>query len=227
MLLRLLSGNSLTDALVGLVLSLPAIMLCLIIHEMSHGYMALALGDRTAKNAGRLSFTPAYHIDPVGFLCMLVFGFGWARPVPINISNFKNRRLGMALSAFAGPLSNFVLAFVCFLVYVPLAMASYSTGMTFLNVVAMFFLYTGQLSVGLGAFNLIPVHPLDGSRILDAVLPFDMQRKLNGFIARYQTIIMLAVIFIVWRGGLDLFIMWVSGGIQTLAGLVLSLFGFF
>lgn len=225
MLLRLLNGSNLQNALIGLILSLPAILLCLMVHEVSHGLMALALGDKTAKNAGRLSADPFSHLDPMGFFCMLIFGFGWARPVPINISNFKNRRLGMALSAFAGPLSNFLLTFVFLLAYVPLQMAAYNTGSMFINVLAMFFLYTAQLSVGLGVFNLLPIYPLDGSRILDAVLPFEAQRKLDNFVRRYQTVIMLAVIFIMWRGGLNILIMTVTNWIASLAGLVLGLFG--
>lgn len=215
MLLRLLTSGDVRGALIGIALSLPAIVLCLTVHEASHGLAAYALGDNTAKASGRLTLDPKAHVDPVGFLCMLIFGFGWARPVPVNISRFQNRRAGMAITAFAGPFSNLVLALVAFLLYVPLYL--YGGDNMFLYTVGLFCMYTGQLSVGLGVFNLIPVHPFDGSRIVDAVLPLRLQSRLHAFIGRYQTFILLLVIFIVWRGGLTRIIFWVSNQIFNLA----------
>ena len=90
------------SAFITLALSLPAIVLCLSIHETAHGGAAYLLGDRTARDSGRVTLSPMAHIDPIGFLCLLLFGFGWARPVPVNIANFRNRRWGMALTALAG-----------------------------------------------------------------------------------------------------------------------------
>ena len=108
-----MSGD-LRSAFITLALSLPAIVLCLSIHEAAHGGAAYLLGDRTAHDSGRLTLSPLAHIDPVGFICLLLFGFGWARPVPVNISNFKNRRTGMAVTALAGPAANFVTAFIAY-----------------------------------------------------------------------------------------------------------------
>ncbi|MFR2289993.1 MAG: site-2 protease family protein [Butyricicoccus sp.] len=108
-----MSGD-IRSAFITLALSLPAIVLCLSIHETAHGGAAYLLGDRTARDSGRVTLSPMAHIDPIGFLCLLLFGFGWARPVPVNIANFRNRRWGMALTALAGPVSNFITAFIAY-----------------------------------------------------------------------------------------------------------------
>ena len=92
------------------VYNLPGLFIAIIFHELAHGYMAYILGDNTAKNAGRLSLNPIKHIDPVGFVCMLVFRFGWAKPVPINPLNFRNRKRDTILVSLAGPLTNFIIA---------------------------------------------------------------------------------------------------------------------
>lgn len=222
MLLRLLTGGDLKSALIALVLSLPAIMLCLTVHEMSHGLMAYALGDNSAKNAGRLTLDPFAHVDPAGFFCMMLFGFGWAKPVPVNISNFKNKPRDMALTAFAGPLSNMILAFIAFLVYIPLQMFGANV---FLQVCALFFSYTAQLSIGLGIFNLIPVYPFDGSRILNAVLPLKTRMKVDSFMRKYQTILTIAVIAFVYFGGLSIINHTLQNRILRMAAGVYEFFG--
>lgn len=213
-LLRSLLSGDLRSFLIALCLMLPAVVICLTVHECAHGLAARALGDRTAERAGRLTLDPLAHIDPLGFLCMLLLGFGWARPVPVNVSGFriKNRKAGMAIVALAGPLSNLVLAFVSYIVALLLAYKVQSDAM-FIQTVQMFFSYIGALSVGLGAFNLIPVHPLDGSRVLDAFLPYRIQAKLD----RYQPIILLAVVAIVYFGLFDLVINRVDNWILNLA----------
>lgn len=223
MLLETLMSGDLRRALISLLLTLPAIILCLSIHETAHGLAAYALGDRTAANAGRLTLDPMAHIDPMGFLCMLLLGFGWARPVPVNISNFKNRRAGMAIVAAAGPLSNFVLGFFGYLAYFAITVATYGatgTAALFFNVVAMFFNYLASLSVGLGTFNLIPVYPLDGSRILSAFLPFQASRWLQ----QYQQYLLLALIVLMWFGGTSILIGTARGLIWRAAMAVFSLF---
>ena len=168
MLWRSLLSGDLRSAFITLALSLPAIVLCLSVHEAAHGGVAYLLGDRTARDSGRLTLSPLAHIDPIGFLCLLLFGFGWARPVPVNISNFKNRRTGMAATALAGPAANFVTAFVAYCLY--FLVWAYG-GSVFMQVVGEFLLIVASMSVGLGVFNLIPVHPLDGSRVLEYFLP--------------------------------------------------------
>lgn len=197
-----MSGD-IRSAFITLALSLPAIVLCLSIHETAHGGAAYLLGDRTARDSGRVTLSPMAHIDPIGFLCLLLFGFGWARPVPVNISNFKNRRWGMALTALAGPLSNFVTAFIAYCLYLLVWMNSSSV---FMQTLGMFLSIVGSMSIGLGVFNLIPVHPLDGSRVVDAFLPFSWSLRLQ----RYQNIILLVFIAALWFGWLD--------GLMSLAG---------
>ena len=117
MLMNSLFSGGIRGLLITLLLTLPAVILCLSIHETCHGLAAYALGDRTAANQGRLTLDPMAHIDPMGFLCMLLLGFGWAKPVPVNTSNFKNRRAGMAIVAAAGPVSNFLIGCVGYLLY--------------------------------------------------------------------------------------------------------------
>ena len=109
MLFSILQGGDLKEILIDLLLSLPIIILALTVHETAHGYVACKCGDPTAYNLGRLTLNPAKHLDPIGFFCMLIFGYGWAKPVPINTRNFNNPKRGMALSAAAGPLANLLL----------------------------------------------------------------------------------------------------------------------
>ena len=210
-----MSGD-LRSAFITLALSLPAIVLCLSIHEAAHGGAAYLLGDRTAHDSGRLTLSPLAHIDPVGFICLLLFGFGWARPVPVNISNFKNRRTGIAVTALAGPAANFVTAFIAYCLYFVVWIYGNSV---FMQVLGEFLAIVASMSVGLGVFNLIPVHPLDGSRVLDAYLPFSWSLKLQ----RYQPVIILLFIFALWRGWLDIVMMRVSNIILGWAAQLMSM----
>lgn len=214
MLFRSLLGGDLQDFIITLCLVLPAVVICLTIHECAHGLTARALGDRTAERAGRLTLDPLAHIDPFGFLCMMLLGFGWARPVPVNVSGFriKNRKLGMALVALAGPVSNLLLALISYIVVILLTYKVHSDIM-FLQTLRMFFSYIGTLSVGLGVFNLIPVHPLDGSRVLNAFLPYRLQAKME----RYQSIILLALIVVLYFGLFGLVIEGVNDWVIELA----------
>lgn len=211
-----MSGD-IRSAFITLALSLPAIVLCLSIHESAHGGAAYLLGDRTARDSGRVTLSPLAHIDPMGFVCLLLFGFGWARPVPVNIANFKNRRWGMALTALAGPISNFITAFVAYCLYFVVRMNGSSA---FMWSLAQFLAIVASMSVGLGVFNLIPVHPLDGSRVVDAFLPFSWSLKLQ----KYQNIILLVFILALWRGWLDGIMALVQNGVLTLAVNFVSLF---
>ena len=155
----------------------------------------------------------------MGFVCLLLFGFGWARPVPVNISNFKNRRWGMALTALAGPLSNFVTAFVAYFLYFALHTVPNFT--TFLWTVCQFLSVVASMSIGLGVFNLIPVHPLDGSRVVDAFMPFSWSLKLQ----KYQNIIILVFILALWQGWLDGIMNLAEKGMIVLALKFAGLFG--
>ena len=213
MLLRAILRGDLRTAFITLALSLPAIVLCLSVHEAAHGAAAYLLGDRTARNAGRVTLSPLAHIDPMGFACLLLFGFGWARPVPVNISNFKNRRWGMALTALAGPLSNFVTAFIAYCLYLLVWMNSSSV---FMQTLGMFLSIVGLMSVGLGVFNLIPIPPLDGSRIFYIFLP----PKWYFGVMKYEKYIQLALLVLLWTGllsrPLSAAVSWISGGMQWL-----------
>ena len=159
------------------ILSAFAVLLTLTVHEYCHGYAAYKLGDDTAKNAGRLTLNPIKHIDPIGALCMILFHFGWAKPVPIYVRNFKNPRKDCAIVALAGPLSNLILAIISALIY--LTIFASLRGVYFENEFALavarntlnFFYVFHLINIGICIFNMIPVPPLDGSRILNAFLP--------------------------------------------------------
>ena len=160
-----LDFGTLRDAAVQLL----AVLFCLTVHETCHGLAALALGDPTAKRQHRLNLNPLRHIDWFGLLMMLVAGFGWARPVPVNPNYFKKPRQGMALTALAGPVSNLLLAL---LLLIPARLIYTYAHYSVFNQTALDFLTsTAALSIGLGLFNLIPIPPLDGSKVLAVLLP--------------------------------------------------------
>ena len=160
-----LDFGTLRDAAVQLL----AVLFCLTVHETCHGLAALALGDPTAKRQHRLSLNPLRHIDWFGLLMMLVAGFGWARPVPVNPNYFKKPRQGMALTALAGPASTLLLAL---LLLIPARLIYTYAHYSVFNQTALDFLTsTAALSIGLGLFNLIPIPPLDGSKVLAVLLP--------------------------------------------------------
>lgn len=146
------------------------VVFCLLpVHEFAHAWAAVKLGDETPRLNGRLTLRPMAHLDPLGAIMIFLFGFGYAKPVPVNPSNFKNPRSGFALTALAGPLSNLIMAFVSFV----LAAVCYrfSTAVSFLVVLMQFFYYAAQVNVSLAVFNLLPIPPLDGSRIFAVILP--------------------------------------------------------
>lgn len=177
-----------------LILSAMAALVALTIHEFAHGYVAYKLGDDTAKSYGRLSLNPMKHLDPFGTLCMIFFHFGWAKPVPINPRNFKNPRKGFALTAIAGPATNIVVGFFTAFLYLLCLSSFKETNVTFINNleinILLFLLYFFSINIGLGIFNLIPIPPFDGSRILNVILP----ERLYFKIMRYERQIYWGVI---------------------------------
>lgn len=170
---------------------------CLPIHELAHGLMAYALGDRTAKNQGRLSLNPLAHLNPIGTVMIFLFGIGYANPVPVNPRNFKNVKGGMALTALAGPSANLLMGFISVWGYY--IFARVGAGNSFLYAVAMFFLYAAQINVMLAVFNLLPIPPLDGSKIVAAVLPDKVYYKYM----MYERYIMIALMVLLFIGVLD------------------------
>ena len=157
--------------LARIVLTLPGILLGLTIHEYSHALSAYYMGDDTAKYYGRLSLNPIKHIDPIGFLMLLFAGFGWAKPVPVNPNNFKNRKLGYFLVSISGPFSNFILAILLtFILGLQITMQNNKT----VEQIIFFGIY---INLVLGVFNLFPIPPLDGSKLLLLILPDSMEHK--------------------------------------------------
>lgn len=186
-LLQALDVVSLMDA----VLRTAAVLLCLTVHETCHGLAAYALGDPTAKSMHRLSLNPLHHIDWFGLAMMFAAGFGWAKPVPVDPRYFKKPKQGMAVTALAGPVSNFLLAVL--LILISKAIYLYAPYSAVWDAVFTFCLYTAApLSIGLGLFNLLPIPPLEGSKVLGVLLPDEAYSKLMRY-ERYGILLLLAL----------------------------------
>ena len=185
--------------LLDAVLRVAAVLLCLTVHETCHGLVAYALGDPTAKSMHRLSMNPLHHIDWFGLFMMLAAGFGWAKPVPVNPGYFKKPKEGMALTALAGPVSNLLLAFL--LIFISKMIYLYAPYTVALDAIFTFCLYTAApLSIGLGLFNLIPIPPLDGSKVVAVLLPDRAYGTLMRY-ERYGMLLLLALSFLGISGG--------------------------
>ena len=172
------------------------VLIAIPFHESAHALVSHWLGDDTALRAGRLSLNPLRHFDPWGAVCMLVGGVGWARPVRIDVRNYKNPKVGMAISAAAGPISNFLLAWVSMILYRLVLRADAS----WLMLPQMFLYYMIVMNLSLAAFNLIPVPPFDGSRIALLFLP----QRLYFKVMRYEHQIMIAVLLLALTGLLNI-----------------------
>ena len=171
-----------------------AVLLCLTVHETCHGLAALALGDPTARSMHRLSLNPLRHIDWLGLAMMLVAGFGWAKPVPVDPRYFRKPKQGMAVTALAGPVSNLVLAFLA--LAAGWAIAEVVPFGTIANGVFEFCVFTlAPLSIGLGLFNLLPIPPLDGAKVLGALLPDRTYFRLMQY-ERYGMVVLLALSYL-------------------------------
>ncbi|MBQ2861086.1 MAG: site-2 protease family protein [Peptococcaceae bacterium] len=204
-------GSSITS----MAATLLAVLLAITLHELAHGYVAYCLGDNTAKAAGRLTLNPLAHLDPIGALMMLIAGFGWAKPVPVNPFFFKgNRTTGMMLVSLAGPLVNLVVAYIAYAVYV--------AGQGFYTVPFMnqFLNYCIILNVFLAVFNLIPIPPLDGSKILAGFLPKQTAFKFLTTMERYGFVILMVLILF---NITDMIIQPIAYGILNFYGWILNL----
>ena len=174
----------------SMIYRIPALLFAISIHEYAHAQCADSMGDPTARYMGRLTFNPMAHLDPIGAILLVVAGFGWAKGVPINVNNFRNRREGILKVSFAGPAANL---FLCFLAALMMALLG---RMGMLSDGLYKFLFWMQLyNVWFAFFNLIPVPPLDGSRILSELLPAKQSWQFNEIVDRYGFYILIALVF--------------------------------
>lgn len=198
MLFQLIGGRlDFLTAVIQILAYLVIIFLILPFHEWAHAFVAKCLGDTGMKYRGRLTLNPLEHVDPIGALCMILFGFGWAKPVPIDDRNFKNPKVGMGLSALAGPVANLLAALVGGLLYNLVLIISPNFLPDYYMVVAVilsFLMFYTYANVTLAVFNLLPIPPLDGSKILFMFLPDKIVYK----IYQYERFFFIAVIILIW-----------------------------
>lgn len=204
--------------LIIIVLSRMFVVLCCMpVHETAHAYAAYKCGDDTAKLKGRLTINPFAHLDLIGTLMILFFGIGYANPVPVNPARLKHPRKNMALISFAGPLANIIMSFIfIFLTYFLMFIAPTNN---VIYMVASFFSYAAQVNVTLAVFNLIPIPPLDGSKILTAVLP----DKIYFSLMRYERYIMIGLFVLLFLGVLNGPISWLSDILLNIISFIPSL----
>ena len=192
-----------------LIYSVPAALLAISMHEAAHGLVSYWQGDPTPKRERRLTLNPLRHLDLVGTVCMIAFHVGWAKPVMVNPGYYKNPKLGMALTALAGPLTNLLMAFLGFGAFVGLYYLNDGRVEGVLGYFIMFFDYFAILSLGLAIFNLIPIHPLDGFKVIGMFLP----AKWYAFVIEWQQAGSLLLLILLYFGVLDAPINWVRDGL--------------
>ena len=177
--------------MMDIIYNLPGLFTAIIFHELAHGFVAYKLGDSTAKDAGRLTLNPFKHLDLTGFVFLLLFRFGWAKPVPINSFNFKNRKLGTIMVSLAGPVSNFIIAIIVGFIL--------SLDLITNAIVFKILFITLWYNIMLGVFNLLPFPPLDGSKIVASLLP----KKLEYYFYKYERYFYLILIILIATNTVD------------------------
>lgn len=226
MLLSIIKSGADIWTVIGVIMSaLIVIFLTLPVHEFAHGFIAYKLGDPTPRQQGRLTLNPIAHIDPIGALGILLFGIGWAKPVSVNARYFKSPKWGMAITAFAGPLANIIMALI-FLVFRNLVwMWGINSGLndTVYILLFTFFYYVANINVYLAVFNFIPIPPFDGSRVLFAFLP----TRYYFAVMRYERYIFIGLLVVLYLGVLDYPLTFLSNyilaGLNYIAALPFSL----
>lgn len=195
MFIDILSGGfSFYTVLSSILASLILIFLVSPLHELAHGFVAVKLGDNTPRWQGRLTLNPMAHIDYMGALMILLVGFGWAKPVQVNMYNFRNPKRDMAITALAGPLSNFIVATILGIFLAPTAVFANRTNGVLPNIIFNILYYLIVFNIYIGLFNLIPIAPLDGSRILSAILPNRYYYTIMRF-ERYSFLIIMFLFY--------------------------------
>ena len=217
MLFSFFAQGDFRQAIIDILLVIPTVLIALSFHEAAHAFIAYKMGDRTAYNLGRVTLNPARHLDPIGCVFMLLFGYGWAKPVPINPRNFRNPKYGMAYTAIAGPVSNLLLGIFGVLMYVvTMYIAKASSVMLFVEhysyyqltenetlcnvflVIMRFFQYFGLMNFVLAVFNMLPIPPFDGSRFFSLFLPEKYYFEIMRY-ERYSMLIVLGISFVCSR----------------------------
>ena len=189
-------GNFL-EQLRSMIFVAPVVLLAIISHECAHGLMSEKLGDPTPRNSGRLSLNPLKHLDLMGTICMLIFHIGWAKPVPINPLYYRDRKKGIIYVSLAGPITNFILAFISLFLQ-GILMKFGSPDSIIIWVLCQFCYYSAVVNVGLGLFNLVPIPPLDGSKVVG-----ELFGKAQEFYWRYENYLRIAMIILIFTGVLS------------------------
>ena len=190
--------GELNNWLMTLFARAAVLILCLPVHECAHAYVAYRMGDSTAKDQGRITLNPLAHLSPVGAVAILACGIGWAKPVPIDARYFKNPKLGMALSDLAGPVANLLCGLVGMVLFKILAYSPLYD-LRAVQAVGTLLLYIVRVNLSLAVFNLLPIPPLDGSRLATYFLP----RRLYFQLMQYEQFIMIGLLAVLWLGLLD------------------------
>lgn len=204
------------ESIFELIVIVASSLLCITVHELCHGLAAYALGDDTAKRQNRLTLDPLRHIDPLGLIMMAVAGFGWAKPVVVDPRRFRAPKLGMALTALAGPVSNILLMLVAAVIRIPILLMSLKSTASLWGYLLMFTERTLVLSAGLAVFNLFPIPPLDGSKVLFAVLP----DRAYGALMRYERFGMIILAALLFSNVLDVPLMFMRDLLIDLSNVV-------
>ncbi len=200
--------------------SLPGILVGLSFHEWGHAYAAYKRGDPTARNLGRMTVNPLAHIDPLGFLSLLILGFGWAKPVPVSTRNFKSPRKDELIVSLAGITVNLILGVAFMIIWIVLICLPWSNEI--LNTMVQ---YCYTINFGLAVFNLLPIPPLDGYRVAQCLFMNAKTYKFFGFVEKYSYVILVAVLIINSRTHfLNTIVYWLMMPLMSLASLILSIF---